>query len=160
MPGTIGGQQVYDRFDWAAPAVSGDWSVMATWLQERPTVDTWWCAVSVVASVDPGVEGALRIRAAEGGLVSAEARIVDHVGPVLLGWMQLQWNSPAVQFISLEGRRTAGAGGGVRVHRAALTMMTAPPLTQRPGPTFPAGQEPPALPGYPTEYSSSDPYGG
>lgn len=151
--------QVFDRAD--EPVVSSDWTVIDTWYQARPAVDTWWVSVSVVASVDPGVEGALRIVATDGDLTSTEARIVAHVGPVLLGWLQLQWTGAvAEQVIRLEGRRTKGSGGGVRRHRSSLTLMTAPPAGQQGGPTYPAGQDPPAPPAYPTDYSTADPYGG
>lgn len=161
VPDTIAAGFTYQPVDPNLVAISAAWTELGSFFQTRTAVDTWWMSCSIVASVDPGIEGEVRLVASEGDVASAPARIVSHVGPVLLGWTEIQWSADPEpsQFIRLEGRRLAGSGGGVRVHSAALLLMTAPPQAQRGGPTYPPGYDPGQQAPYPTSYLT-DPYGG
>lgn len=144
------------------PAVSTDWTVLGTWLAERPSAGDWFMACSVTAAVDPGIEGSLRLVGSTNEVATPVARIVSHVGPILLGWTELQWDvSDTPQFIRLEGRRLTGGGGGVRVlNRPAVTLMALPDASQIPGPTYPPGYDPGQDAPYPPDYSTDLPYGG
>ena len=158
---TIVKPTAYRRVDPEVVASSTDWVELGSWFVERPFSDTWWAAISVVAVADPGVEGELRFVLSEADDTSEVARIVGWVGPVLLGWEEVTtWGTPEEQFISLQGRRTVGPGGGVRVLRSSATAMTAPPLSQRPGPNYPPGYDPGEAAPYPADYEVTDPYGG
>ncbi len=161
VPDTIAAGFPYQPVDPNLVAISSGWTELGSFLQTRAAVDTWWMSCSIVASVDPGIEGEVRLHASEGPVTSTPARIVSHVGPVLLGWTEIQWSADPEpsQFIRIEGRRLAGTGGGVRVHSARLLLMTSPPAAQQGGPTYPPGYDPGQQAPYPADYSTPEPYG-
>lgn len=137
------------------PVASTDWEVIATAIATRPTdTPNWHYTVGLTAWVDGDVEGELRVRTSEGD-VSLSARIVSHVGPILMGWTQVtDWSADLEISVFLEGRRTqsAGGGGGVGVADAALSFVSLP--TTGTAIVYPPGYDPGAEAGYPPDYDA------
>lgn len=136
--------------EFSRPAASNDWEVIATAIVPRPTDDPNWHFTCVLtATVDRGATGELRVITGPGN-VSPTARIVSHVGPIHFGWTPITTWSPEFEIpIFLQGRRVVGSGGGVRVHKAALSLESAPsPL----GIAYPSGYDPGTSAPYPPNY--------
>lgn len=158
---TLAPATVYRKPDKTRAATSSDWVELAACLLTEPHTENWWTCLSIVATVDPGIEGEVRFVLSHGGEVANEARIVRHVGPVLLGWVQIAgWPAGGDQFMSVQGRRTVGTSGGVTVLDVAPSLMTLPPLSQRPGPGYPGDYDPGTEGPYPANFETPNPYGG
>lgn len=81
---------------------------------------------SVVADVDPGTTGEIRLRNSATGATSDAVEVTSYSGPVIIGWPFIGWGGSSTQFVFVEARRTAGTGG-VRLVRAALSLLVDPP---------------------------------
>jgi hypothetical protein len=147
--------QPYEPPDPSRPAIGTSWSPLAIYIAEPPTTDQWWMGAVIDVDVDDGTEGQIRLRSATGGEVGRAARIGSYVERVILGWEPI---ATADTLIYLEGRRTIGMGGGVKLLAAAVTLMVEPPAGQREDPTYPPGYVPPEPPPYPPTYTTSPPY--
>lgn len=158
---TLAPATVYRPPDKTRAATSSEWTELGVAFLVEPHPENWWVSVSTIATVDPGVEGKLRFVVSHGGEISAEARIVRHVGPVLLGWVQIPaWPTNGEQFVSVQGKRTVGSSGGVTLLEMAPNLMTLPPPVQRVGPNYPPGYDPGTEGPYPAHFETANPYGG
>ncbi len=158
---TLAPATLYRPPDKTRAATSSNWTELAACLLSEPHTENWWACVSVVATVDPGIEGELRFVLSHGGEIATEARIVRHVGPVLLGWVQIAgWPTSGDQFMSIQGRRTVGSAGGVTLLDAVPSLMTLPPSAQRVGPNYPSDYDPGTEAPYPAHFDTANPYGG
>lgn len=158
---TLAPATLYRPPDKTRAATSSGWTELASVLLTEPYSENWWAAASVVATVDPGVEGELRFVLSHGAETAAVARIVRHVGPVLLGWVQIAgWPAGGDQFMSIQGRRTVGTAGGVTLLDAVPALMTLPPSGQQGGPNYPANYDPGEEGPYPAHFETANPYGG
>lgn len=147
--------------DQARGATSTAWREQASIYLPEPHPENWWVALSIVATVDPGVEGEVRFVLSHGGEISEPARIVRHVGPILLGWVQITgWPASGDQYASLQARRTVGQAGGVTILEVAPSLMTLPYWELRVGPNYPPGYDPGEEAPYPSHFDIADPYGG
>jgi hypothetical protein len=131
-----------------------DWTIVWTWEVSPPAAGNWHVAASVDCDTDPGVRASLRLRTGGGG--TSTAALVDKpLRRLRLGWMPI---STAPTKVHLESRREFGAGG-IRVVRAEVAGVSSPPVSQIPGPGYPAGYIPPTSGPYPDQYTDDYPYG-
>jgi hypothetical protein len=144
--------QPYRPPDPARPAISETWSTLAIMFSDPPTNDQWWMATVFDADVDADAEGQIRVRSAVDGVISRTARIGSYAGRVLIGWEMI---TSSENLIYVEGRRTVGTGGGVRLMRAEVSLMVEPPASQRDTIIYPPGYPPPAAPPYPPLFTTS-----
>ncbi len=163
MPDTLLPPTIARSYSFAAirrvdvPVADIDWQIAAAVEIEQPDGQQWAFGGSITADVDPGATGQVRLRAAGNSAVTEPARIVSHVGPVLLGWPGLAWPT-TTQHVFVEARRTSGLGG-VRIIKAEVTILVDPPALWSPGPIYPDGYDPGTAGNYPPAYTTTDPYG-
>ncbi|MEM9204536.1 MAG: hypothetical protein AAGC53_23080, partial [Actinomycetota bacterium] len=130
-------------------AYDNEWVQFQTWeFKDLPTDQQFWyvCA-NVWADVDDGVTGTIRIRIGQrvnGQVVTSEEAVIDApCNGALLGFVEFSTPTTPLPstLVFVEGRRTAytGTGGGLHLHRAAVSAMSQPPVSLRGGPTYPAG---------------------
>lgn len=104
-------------------AASTAWEVLEVFSVTPPSTEPWHAAVYCTVDVDPGAVGEVRLRASSGGVVSPAVPVLGYSRNLRLGFQGLV---NAAQLLYVEARRTAGSGG-VRLIKAAPSLVSAPP---------------------------------
>ena len=118
------------------PATTDEWEVLATYQAAPPDVvntTAWYVGANVLADVDAGVVGELRLRSSLGNVLTPAVSVSGHAR-YYLGY---QGVVDATQLIHLEGRNPSGAGGGVRVIKAGMVVLQFPPFNTGGPPSTP-----------------------
>jgi hypothetical protein len=104
-------------------AASTDWVTLEVFTVTPPTDQPWHCAVYCTADVDFATVGQLRFRSSASSVVSPAVNVTGFARNVRLGFQGI---ANTTQLIYLEGRRLDGPGG-IRLLKAAPTILSAPP---------------------------------
>ena len=104
-------------------ASSSDWVTLEVFTVTPPTDEPWHAAVYCVADVDAATTGQLRFRSSASAVVSPAVTVTSFTRNVRLGFQGI---ANTTQLIYVEGRRLDGPGG-IRLLKAAPTILSAPP---------------------------------
>lgn len=128
-------------------------TILKTWTLDPPNSfgSNWHVAICCTVHVDTGAVADLRLRTSSGEQ-SNGAVVTGWLQGVIVGWTPV---SNIGQRLWLMGQTLSGAGGqGLHIIKAEALLMSAPPLSQRPGPTYPPGYTPPVVGVYPPNYTT------
>lgn len=112
------------------PATGSAWEVLGIYRATPPTNQPWYIGALVVADVDAGVTGEIRLRSSASNVVSPSVLVTSYTDQLILGFQGVE---NVDQIVYLEGRRVVGSGG-VRAVDAGVALMSAPPFATGPPP--------------------------
>ncbi len=104
-------------------AAASDWVALEVFAVTPPSDEPWHCAVYCTADVDFATVGQLRFRSSASSVVSPAVNVTGFARNIRLGFQGI---ANTTQLIYVEGRRLDGPGG-IRLLKAAPTILSAPP---------------------------------
>lgn len=105
-------------------AASSDWVTLEVFTVTPPTAEPWHAGVYCTADVDNATTGQLRFRSSASSVVSPAVTVTGFARNIRLGFQGI---ANTTQLIYVEGRRLDGPGG-IRLLKAAPTLLNGPPL--------------------------------